>query len=201
MATQLLAAAVLLAAGIYPDDHWSYATKLTKDNIDATIKDSVDGGKTGHTESAGYCLAVTAKRDDMRLVSVVTGTDSNNARKSQSQALLNYGFRFYESGQLFDADTQISEIRVWKGDETMLPVVADGAVHVAYPRGKRDELSTSAELPSNLSAPVKDGERLGTLHVKYGDETLAEVPLYAGQAIAEGGIIRRLTDAVMMTFE
>ncbi|ROO25096.1 D-alanyl-D-alanine carboxypeptidase family protein [Salinisphaera orenii] len=163
--------------------------------------DSVDGGKTGHTESAGYCLAATAKRDDMRLVSVVTGTDSNNARKSQSQALLNYGFRFYESSQLFDADKQISEIRVWKGDETMLPVVADGAVHVAYPRGKRDELSTSAELPSNLSAPVKDGERLGTLHVKYGDKTLAEVPLYAGQAIAEGGIIRRLTDEVMMMFE
>ncbi|MES1941936.1 beta-lactamase [Salinisphaera sp. T5B8] len=163
--------------------------------------DSVDGGKTGHTESAGYCLSASAKRDGMRTIAVVTGTNSNNARKSQTAALLNYGFRFYESGHLFDAGKQIAEVRVWKGDDTMLPVVAKGAVDVAFPRGQRDALTTSAELPSTLLAPIKKGERLGTLEIKYGTKTLAQVPLYAGKDIERGGIFRQLTDEVMMMFE
>lgn len=163
--------------------------------------DSVDGGKTGHTESAGYCLSASAKREDMRLVAVVTGTTSSNARKSQTAALLNYGFRFYESGHLFDAGKQISEVRVWKGDNTMLPVVAKGAVDVSFPRGQRDALTTSAELPSQLMAPIEKGERLGTLEIKYDDKVLSEVPLYAGKTIERGGIFRQLTDEVMMLFE
>ena len=163
--------------------------------------DSVDGGKTGHTESAGYCLSASAKRDGMRTVAVVTGTVSNNARKSQTQALLNYGFRFFETGRLFDEGKEISEVRVWKGDDTMLPVVAKGAVDVSFPRGQRDTLTTSAELPSQLLAPIKKGERLGTLEVKYDSEVLAQVPLYAGKDIERGGIFRQLTDEVMMMFE
>ncbi|GAB3678922.1 D-alanyl-D-alanine carboxypeptidase family protein [Salinisphaera aquimarina] len=194
----------------YPNlyDKYFHEKKFTYNNIEQYNRnsllwsdDSVDGGKTGHTESAGYCLSASAKREGMRVVAVVTGTHSNNARKSQTAALLNYGFRFYENGHLFDAGKQIAEIRVWKGDKTMLPVVADGAVNVAFPRGQRDALTTSAELPSQLSAPVKKGERLGTLNVKYDDKVLAEVPLYAGEDIVEGGIIRQLTDEVMMMFE
>ncbi len=163
--------------------------------------DSVDGGKTGHTQSAGYCLVVSAKRDGTRLVSVVTGTSSNNARKASSSALLNYGFRFFDSGKLFDEGAAIAELRVWKGDTKMLPVVADGAVHVTYPRGQRDALQTSAELPETLIAPVEKGERLGTLNVKYNDRVLEAIPLYAGATIAEGGIVRSLTDEVLMLFE
>jgi D-alanyl-D-alanine carboxypeptidase (penicillin-binding protein 5/6) len=163
--------------------------------------DSVDGGKTGHTESAGYCLSASAKRDGMRTVAVVTGTASRNARKAQTTALLNYGFRFFETGHLFDEGKQISQVRVWKGDATMLPVVAKGAVDVTFPRGQRDALTTSAELPSQLMAPINKGERLGTLQVKYNDEVLSEVPLYAGEKIERGGIFRQLTDEVMMLFE
>ena len=164
-------------------------------------KRSVDGGKTGHTEAAGYCLSASAKRDGMRTIAVVTGTNSNNARKSQTAALINYGFRFYESGHLFDAGKEIAEVRVWKGDDTMLPVVAKGAVDVAFPRGQRDALTTSAELPSTLLAPIKKGERLGTLEIKYDTKTLAQVPLFAGKDIERGGIFRQLTDEVMMMFE
>lgn len=163
--------------------------------------DSVDGGKTGHTESAGYCLSASAKRDGMRTVAVVTGTASSNARKAQTTALLNYGFRFFETGHLFDEGKQISQVRVWKGDATMLPVVAKGAVNVSFPRGQREALTTSAELPSQLMAPINKGERLGTLQVKYNDEVLSEVPLYAGKKIERGGIFRQLTDEVMMLFE
>lgn len=194
----------------FPDlyDQYFHEKKFTYNGIEQYNRnsllwsdDSVDGGKTGHTESAGYCLSASAKRDNMRVIAVVTGTNSNNARKSQTSALLNYGFRFYENGHLFDAGKQIAEIRVWKGDQTMLPVVANGAVNVAFPRGQRDTLTTSAELPSHLAAPISKGDRLGTLNVKYDEQVLAEVPLYAGADIAEGGIFRQLTDEVMMMFE
>ncbi|MDA3920652.1 MAG: D-alanyl-D-alanine carboxypeptidase [Salinisphaera sp.] len=160
----------------------------------------VDGGKTGHTDAAGYNLAVSAKADGMRVISVVTGTDSENARKNQAEALISYGFRFYQDGKLFDAGKEISQIHVWKGSETELPVVAHGPVWVAYPRGQKDSLATSAELPSNLTAPVKKGERLGTLAIKYNDKVLKEVPLYAGKSIAKGGYIRQAIDEVRMMF-
>lgn len=162
--------------------------------------DSVDGGKTGHTQAAGYCLVVSAKRDGMRLVSVVTGTPSDSARMAATTALLNYGFRFFETGKLFAAGEAITELRVWKGESKMLPVVADGAVHITYPRGHRDQLRTTAELPETLTAPVKQGERLGTLNIQYGEQLLETVPLYAGKTIAEGGIIRSLVDEVLMLF-
>lgn len=163
--------------------------------------DRVDGGKTGHTESAGYNLVASAKSDGMRVISVVTGTNSENARKSQAEALISYAFRFYQEAELFGADKQIAQIRVWKGDETEVPVVAQGAINVAYPRGKRDKLTTSAELPSTLSAPVEKGERLGTLAIKYNDQVLKEEPLYAGKTIAEGGYIRQAMDEILMMFQ
>jgi D-alanyl-D-alanine carboxypeptidase (penicillin-binding protein 5/6) len=194
----------------YPDLYAEYFNekKFTYNGIEQYNRnsllwsdDSVDGGKTGHTEAAGFCLSASAKRDGMRTVAVVTGTTSNNARKSQTAALLNYGFRFFETGKLYDAGAEISELRVWKGDDTMLPVVAQGPVNVSFPRGQREALTTSAELPSQLLAPVEEGERLGTLKIKYDTEVLAQVPLYAGKKIERGGIFRQLTDEVMMMFE
>ncbi|HLQ86717.1 MAG TPA: D-alanyl-D-alanine carboxypeptidase family protein, partial [Salinisphaeraceae bacterium] len=161
---------------------------------------SVDGGKTGHTEAAGYGLAASAKRENVRLVSVVTGAASENARISASRSLLNYGFRFFETGQLFGADEPVTELRIWKGDSKMLPVVAKGAVHIAYPRGTRDQLSTSAELPQTLMAPVEQGQKLGTLKIKYGNETLQTIPLYAGETVAKGGIVHNLVDEVLLLF-
>ncbi|HET7314254.1 D-alanyl-D-alanine carboxypeptidase family protein [Salinisphaera sp.] len=161
----------------------------------------VDGGKTGHTESAGYNLAVSAKDHGMRVISVVTGTDSENARKNQCEALISYGFRFFNDGKLFAAGQEISRIRVWKGAENELPVVAHGAVYIAYPRGQRDSLTTSAKLPSQLTAPVKKGERLGTLSIKYNDKTLKEEPLYAGKTIAEGGYVTQFVDDILMMFQ
>ncbi|RJS94640.1 D-alanyl-D-alanine carboxypeptidase family protein [Salinisphaera sp. Q1T1-3] len=161
----------------------------------------VDGGKTGHTETAGYNLVASAKDNGMRVISVVTGTDSETARKSQCEALISYAFRFYQQAELFKPDAQISKVRVWKGEQSDVPVVAHGAVTVAYPRGKRDKLTTSAELPGQLTAPVKKGERLGTLAVKYNDKTLKEVPLYAGETVPTGGYIRQAIDEVLMMFQ
>lgn len=161
----------------------------------------VDGGKTGHTESAGFNLVASGKDHGMRVISVVTGTHSENARKHQCEALISYGFRFFDNGKLFGKGKEISQIRVWKGKQSKLPVVAHGPVYVAYPRGKRDSLSTRAELPGQLTAPVKKGERLGTLSIKYNDKTLKKEPLYAGQSIAEGGYVTRAIDSILMMFQ
>lgn len=163
--------------------------------------DAVDGGKTGHTQEAGYLLVAAAEQDGMRLISVVTGTSSEDARVSQSRALLNYGFRFFDTGKLFDKGEVITKIRVWKGETKMLPVVAEGAVHITYPRGRRDQLTTTAKLPETLIAPVQKGERLGTLHIEYSQQLLLSEPLYAGKTIKEGGIIRGLVDEVLMMFQ
>ncbi|AWN14383.1 D-alanyl-D-alanine carboxypeptidase family protein [Salinisphaera sp. LB1] len=161
----------------------------------------VDGGKTGHTQSAGFNLVASAKDHGMRVISVVTGTDSENARKNQCEALINYGFRFFDDGKLFDKGKEISQIRVWKGAQSELPVVAHGPIYVAYPRGQRDALSTSAKLPGHLTAPVKKGERLGTLSIKYNDKTLKEEPLYAGKSIAKGGYVTQFMDDILMMFQ
>lgn len=162
---------------------------------------TVDGVKTGHTESAGYCLVASAERDGMRLISVVTGTGSNNARKSASASLLNYGYRFFETYKLFDADKPISQVRVWKGAEKMLPVDAGGPVYVTGPRGARDKLSTRAALPARLAAPIEEGAELGKLEILFGDEPLDERPLYAAEAMPAGGIVRSLTDEILLLFQ
>lgn len=162
---------------------------------------SVDGVKTGHTEAAGYCLVASAKRDGMRLISVVTGTPSNNARKTSSQSLLNYGFRFFETYKLFDADQPISSVRVYKGEIETLPIVAKGPVYVTAARGQRDNLTTTAELPGKLIAPIKKDEKLGTLKIDYAGKTIQQTPLYAGKAVPSGGIFQQLKDEVLLLFQ
>ncbi len=162
---------------------------------------SVDGVKTGHTDSAGYCLVTSAEREGMRLISVVTGTNSNNARKTASQALLNYGFRFFETYKLFNAGQAVSKVRVWKGTSEMLPITARGPVYVVAPRGQRKNLTTTAELPSRIIAPITKNQKLGTLNVSYEDEVISQTPLYAKHALESGGIFQQLKDEVLLLFE
>ncbi|MDN5937044.1 MAG: D-alanyl-D-alanine carboxypeptidase [Salinisphaera sp.] len=164
-------------------------------------EEGVDGIKTGHTKEAGYCLVTSAKRADMRLVSVVLGTASDNARKSASAALLNYGFRFFDTHKLFDADTAITRVRVWKGAEQMLPITAQGAVYVTAPRGRADDLTTTAKLPARIIAPVKKGKKLGTLQVRREGQVLNNIPLYAGKTIAAGGMLRSMIDEFWLLFQ
>ncbi len=204
--------AILLGAIIkqFPDLYQRYfhQKKFTYNGIRQYNRNSllwsdprVDGGKTGHTEAAGYNYAGSAKSHGMRTVAVVTGAGSENARKDQCEALLNYGFRFFKNGKLFSAGQEIAQIKVWKGAQSTLAVVAQGPVYVAYPRGQRDSLTTSANLPTALTAPVKKGKRLGRLSVKYNGQTLTQVPLYAGAKIEQGSLIQRWTDDVLMLFQ
>lgn len=159
---------------------------------------SVDGMKTGHTSEAGYCLVASAQRDNMRLVSVVMGTSSNNARAVETQKLLAYGFRYYENQTLYTtADTVASE-RVWYGltDEVTLGVAED--IVLTLPRGSRDQLQAHRQLSDSIKAPITQGQTLGTLTVSLDDEVVAEVPLVALQAVEQAGLFARLFDAIKL---
>ncbi len=162
---------------------------------------SVDGVKTGHTESAGFCLVASAKRDDMRLISVVMGTNSENARANESQSLLNYGFRFYESHRIYQAGEAISQFRVWKGEQEQLKVGLKNDLVVTIPARQYDKLQAKMTVARQIVAPVQKGQQVGTIHITLEGEPLAEVPLVALQPVAAGGIWQRTSDSVLLWFE
>lgn len=163
--------------------------------------ESVDGLKTGHTKAAGYCLVSSARRDGMRLISVVLGADSTRARTSQTQTLFNFGFRFYETHRLYGALEPITNVRVWKGSTEQLEVGLEQDLYVTVPRGQYKRLNASMNVDTTIVAPVAKGDSRGTVRVTLGDESLAEVPLVALQAVDEGSLWQQVKDHVWLMFE
>jgi len=162
---------------------------------------SVDGMKTGHTESAGFCLVTSSQRDGRRLVSVVLGTKSEKARADESLALINYGFRFYETHKLYGAGQPVTQTRIWKGASENLPLGLARDLYITLPRGQYQQLKASMKLPAKLEAPAVKGKSYGTLHIDLGDKVLMEKPLVALQDVAQGGLWQRLVDSVKMRME
>jgi len=163
--------------------------------------DSVDGIKTGHTQSAGYCLVASALKDGMRLITVVLGTASENARIEASQALLNYGFRFFETHKLYDAGTRLTTSRVWKGTTDTASLGLAKALYVTIPRGQYQSLDASMSINNRIIAPVAAGQPMGTVQVKLGEEIIAEQPLVSLDAVGEGSFWQRITDEALLYFE
>ncbi|KAA3629621.1 MAG: D-alanyl-D-alanine carboxypeptidase [Proteobacteria bacterium] len=161
---------------------------------------SVDGVKTGHTESAGYCLVASAKREQMRLVSVVLGTESEESRARESQALLNYGFRFFETHRLYAAGNPLAHARVWKGAVQELPLGLLDNLYITIPRGTYKALKASMDLNTNILAPAQKGQTYGTVNVTLEGETRVQRPLVALQDVAEGSLVQRLMDSVRLWF-
>jgi len=161
---------------------------------------SVDGIKTGHTESAGYCLVSSAKRDKMRLIAVVVGTKSEKARASESQSLLNYGFRFYETHRLYGAGEALARARVWKGAQQEVPLGLADDLFVTIPRGRYKSLKASMALKTDILAPAHKGQELGSVNIALSGEPFTQRPLIALQDIAEGNIMQRTMDAVRLWF-
>ncbi len=159
--------------------------------------DSVDGIKTGHTESAGFCLVSSAVRADMRVISVVLGTASKKARASVSQAVLNYGFRFFESHTLYDAGEVMSRPRIWKGEFETLTVGLLDDLAISIPRGSYDKLDATMDIDKNIEAPVSKGQQVGVVKVSLNGELLESVPLVALETIDEGSIIQIAKDYVL----
>ena len=163
--------------------------------------ESVDGVKTGHTDSAGYCLVTSAKRDGMRLISVVLGTKSEEARADATQSLLNYGFRFFETHKLYDADNKLTTARVWKGATESVELGLDKTLYVTIPRGEYKSLDAAMQLQDQIIAPVSQGQTLGHVVVRLADKLVSEKDLVALQAVDEGTFWQRIVDEAMLYFE
>ena len=162
---------------------------------------SVDGLKTGHTSSAGYCLVSSAKRDQMRLISVVMGTPSDNDRMNNSQALLNYGFRFYSTHLLYPAGEVVTEAPVWMGKVNKVALTLPKDLYITVPRGQYEGVKTLAEVQEKLTAPLPVDAAIGTLVVRFNDEPLLEAPLYPKQAVERGNWLKRLWHWLLLWFK
>ncbi len=193
----------------FPDYYQFYSQKsFTWNGIEQSNRnkllwrdETVDGLKTGYTESAGYCLTSSAERDGMRLIAVVMGTASPNARINQSQALLNYGFRFYETHRLYEGGKGLTNARVWKGADDTAQLGIRHDLYVTIPKRQYDKLEASLSVNGRITAPVSQGKTYGRVSVTLGERTVADVPLVALKDVAEGGIISRMTDEVLLWFE
>jgi serine-type D-Ala-D-Ala carboxypeptidase (penicillin-binding protein 5/6) len=161
---------------------------------------TVDGLKTGWTTEAGYGLVASAKRDNMRLISVVMGTSSEESRAQETQKLLSYGFRYFETLKLYDQGSVLNTPRVWGGDRNELRVGVDRDVVMTVPRARNEELSARLDLQGDLAAPIQAGQRVGTLEVRLGEEVVGEQPLVALESVEEGGLVKRLIDQVRRFF-
>lgn len=162
---------------------------------------SVDGIKTGHTSDAGYCLMASAKRGEQRLISVVMGSTSEKQRAQDSQALLNWGFRFFETHKLFDVGNAVAQQKIWKGQINELQLGIAEPLLVTVPRGKYDQLQPMMDVPKTLVAPVTVGQAIGTVKVMLDGKVIAERPLVAINAVEEAGFFKRLWHELLMWWD
>ncbi len=163
--------------------------------LDATV----DGVKTGHTESAGFCLIGSAKRGARRLVSVVVGTASDNARTAESQKLLNYGFQFFDTKQLYKKDQEISTLPIYKGSQNKLKAGFMQDVFLSLPKEQFDKLKEGHLVSSQpLIAPIKKGDKVGTMQFSLDGKMLAELPVLALEDVGAAGIFGRAWDSIRL---
>ena len=193
----------------FPDHYnWYSIKKFTYNGITQYNRnkllwqdDSVDGIKTGHTDSAGFCLVSSAEQDGMRLISVVMGAKSENGRATESHKLLSYGFRFFETHRLYAPMDKLTEVRVWKGEQERLALGISKEMYVTIPRGQYKNLNANMKVSSNITAPVKKGKQYGMVEVSLNGKTVATQPLVALDNIPEGSLFTRLKDEALMLFE
>lgn len=189
----------------FPQEYKRYAKKeFTFNNIKQYNRnrllwrdDTVDGIKTGYTKAARYCLATSAARGDMRLISVVMGADSPRSRMVNSQALLNYGFRYYESHKLYQAGEALTEQRVWKGESKLTQLGLNEDLFVAIPRGQFNNLKATTSIKLDMVAPISQGDQFGTVKITFKGEDIVEKPLIALHTNPQGNLSRRLVDFFM----
>ncbi|WP_020395453.1 D-alanyl-D-alanine carboxypeptidase family protein [Thiolinea disciformis] len=192
----------------FPDRYKLYSEKeFTYNNIKQHNRNrllwrdaSVDGVKTGHTESAGYCLVGSAKRDNMRLIALIFGAKSENSRIEAAQQLLEYGFRTFETHKLYKGGDALSEVRIWGGDQKQVAAGVLDDLYVTTIKGRYDQLKGSIQMDKNVNAPIQRGDVLGKIILADQDKLLKETKLQALEDVPEGGFLRRLSDKVQHWF-
>lgn len=192
----------------FPEDYKIYSERsYTYNGIRTPNRNSllggqlgVDGLKTGHTSEAGYCLVTSAEKNGMRLISVVMGTESTRARQVESSKLLNYGFRFYETPQLYKAGEQLTEARLWGSARNSVRLGIAEDVFVTIPRGSRGDLQANMTIDKVIKGAVAEGQTLGELVVNLGDDNIVTLPVVALESVEEAGFFGRLIDAIMLFF-
>lgn len=201
----------LLAAAIirdFPEFYPLYSQKeYTYNNITQPNRNRllwldphVDGMKTGWTKTAGYCLITSAIRDKRRLISVVIGAQSANARSMESQRLLNYGFQFYDTLHLYKKNDSLTTIHLWKGTQNELKAGFDRDVYFTLPKGQADKLKATMEYKQPLIAPVHLGQEVGTVKFTLDDKTVEIYPLVALEKVETTNIFGRAWDSVKLLF-
>jgi D-alanyl-D-alanine carboxypeptidase (penicillin-binding protein 5/6) len=203
-------AAILASALIheFPEYYRWYAQKefawngITQQNRNGLLwrDPSVDGVKTGHTESAGYCLITSAKRDGMRLVSVVMGTDSMRAREDASAALLNYGFNFFETKRVYAAGQPLTSVRVWKAKQPEVGLTLQRDLYVTSQRGHLSNVKAEFELPETIVAPLSASKALGKTRIVVDGAPVAAHDLFPAQDVAAAGLFGRAWDTMRLWF-
>ena len=161
---------------------------------------TVDGLKTGHTEEAGFCLVASAVRDDMRLISSVFGTNSEQARAAETQKLLTYGFRFFETRTFYKKGIELAQSRVWKGEQDQVSAGLANDLTLTLPRGQLDKLEAGLSFNPELTAPIQQGDVVGKVEVKLDGQVLQSTDLIALNAVEEGGLFARLWDSIRLFF-
>ena len=162
---------------------------------------TVDGVKTGHTDAAGYCLVASAERNGMRLISALMGAETEPIRVRETQKLLQYGFRYFETRKLYDADAPLQAAEVWYGEAKEVAIGVAEPIFATIQRGRYDELQATLDLPRALEAPIAVGQQFGELRVTLDDELIASAPLIAQEAVAQSGFFSRMFEGVYLFFK
>ncbi len=193
----------------YPDHYRIYAEKKFKWNkIEQPNRNrllftdpSVDGIKTGHTQSAGYCLVSSAMRDQFRLIAVVLGGEKEKDRYTASEMLLNYGYQAFESKPLYKANQTIEQIRVWQGTDQTIDLTIANDLAIAFPKGRFNDLKAQIKRPKVLTAPLTQGQTIAHLEVYLDQQLLTRIPLLASVSVAKSGFWGSAWDSLLMQLQ
>ncbi|MDO6681808.1 D-alanyl-D-alanine carboxypeptidase family protein [Oceanobacter sp. 5_MG-2023] len=187
--------------GLYSEKYFEY-NDIRQPNRNKLLwrDDSVDGLKTGHTEAAGFCLAASAVRDDMRLIAVVMGTRSDDARARETQKLLAYGFRYFQTHKLYSANDVLEQRKVWLGQQDQIDLGVKDDLYLTVPRGTEGDLDVELNTDEYIKAPIAAGDMVGTLVVRKDGEVIEERPLIAISAVEESGLVGQLMGEIEMFF-
>ncbi|KIP98542.1 MULTISPECIES: D-alanyl-D-alanine carboxypeptidase family protein [Pseudomonas] len=201
----------ILARAIINEDAEHYAIYSQKEFLWNNIKQpnrnlllwrdrTVDGLKTGHTNEAGFCLVASAVRDGARMITSVFGTDSERARAAETQKLLTYGFRFFETRTFYQKGAELAQAQVWKGQTSQVKAGLAQDLTLTLPKGQLEKLQASMTLNPQITAPIAQGDVIGKVEVKMGDQVVHSADLVALEAVEEGGFFRSLWDSIRLFF-